>query len=180
MKTLIIATALTAASLTAIPVSAGERVEINKTHIVNLPQAAAAVIVGNPDIADVSVHSDRMLFLLGRSYGETDLLVLDSYGNTILNTDVTVISSQNPNLVKVTNIGQGSESYNCTPNCLPSPQFEDDIAFKSRFAADGNGGAGGSGLLTSQENSEEGTVTSTEYTTESEEFAHVALDPSTW
>jgi len=37
-------------------------VELNKTELVRLNQSANAVVIGNPSVADVSVHSDRTLF----------------------------------------------------------------------------------------------------------------------
>jgi len=49
------------------------KVELNKTEIVRLPGAAASVIIGNPKIADVTVQSSDLLFVVGRGYGETNL-----------------------------------------------------------------------------------------------------------
>ena len=59
-------------------------VELNKTKVLRLPQAASAVLVGNPNIADVSVHSANTLFLVGRGFGETNLIVLDANGNEMM------------------------------------------------------------------------------------------------
>ena len=59
-------------------------VELNKTEILRLPSAAGSVIIGNPKIADVTVHSSDLLFVVGRGYGETNLIILDSNGNTML------------------------------------------------------------------------------------------------
>jgi len=52
-------------------VSAGQSysVSLNKTEIVRLPSAASAVIIGNPNIADVSVHASDTLFVIGRGFG---------------------------------------------------------------------------------------------------------------
>ncbi len=114
---------------------ADEQVTLNKTHIVRLSQPAAAVIVGDPNIADVSVHADNILFLLGRSYGETDLLVLDSYGNTILQTDITVVGNNNRARVNLIEVGIGRESYNCTPKCEASPKLGDSDEFISTHSS---------------------------------------------
>ena len=40
-------------------------VELNKTEILRLPGAAAAIIIGNPKIADVTVQSSDLLFVVG-------------------------------------------------------------------------------------------------------------------
>ena len=39
-------------------------VGINKTEIVKLPSPASAVIIGNPEIADVTIHSSDTIFVL--------------------------------------------------------------------------------------------------------------------
>ena len=52
-------------------------VDLNKTEIVRLPENAGAVVIGNPSIADVTVHSANTLFVVGRGYGETNLIVLN-------------------------------------------------------------------------------------------------------
>ena len=64
---------------TLTPSHAGEHysVDLNKTEVVYLPENAGAVVIGNPQIADVSVHSANTLFVVGRGYGETNLIVLN-------------------------------------------------------------------------------------------------------
>ena len=63
-------------------------VELNKTEIVRLPGAASSIIIGNPKIADVTVQSSDLIFVVGRGYGETNLIILDSLGNTMMNADL--------------------------------------------------------------------------------------------
>ena len=79
-------------------------VDLNKTNIIRLPRAASAVLIGNPDIADISVHSAKTLFIVGRGYGETNLIVLDRNGHEVLDTNITVtnnLSSHNVRLYKL-------------------------------------------------------------------------------
>ena len=112
----------------------GYNVDINKTEVLRLPGAAAAVVIGNPDIADVSVHSIDTLFLVGRSYGETNLIVLDEFGQTMLNTDIRVGSPVPRNGVQIHRMGDGGrESYNCNPYCLPAPTLGDNGIFRGEF-----------------------------------------------
>lgn len=116
---------------------AGEIVTMNQTHILKLPRPASAILVGNPDIADVSVYSDDTLFLLGRGFGSTDLLVLDAQGDVILRTDVTVISRQSPqNVTMITGSGKRN-TYHCQPYCRPAPVAGDDPSFVSTFGPQG-------------------------------------------
>ncbi len=109
-------------------------VEINKTEIVRLPVAASAVVIGNPAIADVSVHAADTLFVVGRGYGETNLIVLDSNGHTIMDTDIQVLQKPSANSVRVFN-RSARQSYNCAPNCQPSPIIGDDPEFLGNYSA---------------------------------------------
>lgn len=116
---------------------AGETVELNKTHLLRLPSPAAAIIVGDPAIADVSVHSDDMIFILGRGYGETDLLVLDAVGNVMLHSDISVIAGHSRSNVNLIKAGSGTETYHCAPYCQPSPRLGNDPVFANKFKSDG-------------------------------------------
>jgi len=67
--------------------------ELNKTEIVRLPGPATSIIVGNPKIADVTVQASDLLFVVGRGYGETNLIILDNQGNTMMNADLQVVNT---------------------------------------------------------------------------------------
>ena len=54
---------------------------------------AASVVVGNPAVADVTVVDTHTLFVSGRGYGETDVVVLDRTGRTIYSGDVIVAAA---------------------------------------------------------------------------------------
>lgn len=107
-------------------------VQLNKTQILYLPEAASAVVVGNPDIADVSVHSADTLFVVGRGFGETNIIVLNKAGHTIMNSSVLVSGSKSHNNVRVFNGGSTVRAtYSCAPYCQPSPVLGDDTTFIS-------------------------------------------------
>jgi len=129
---------LSAAALLAPSVFAGELVTMNKTHVLKLPRPASAVLIGNPDIADVSVFSDDTLFLLGRGFGQTDLLVLDAQGGVILQTDVTVIGSSSPRNVTMTTGSTDRNTFYCQPYCRPAPIPGDNPGFVSKFGPKGS------------------------------------------
>ncbi len=112
-------------------------VEINKTQMVHLDRAAAAVVIGNPEIADVSVHSPNLLFVVGRGFGTTNLIVLDDLGQTVLNETVRVKRSLSPSTRRILTVGSGWESYECTPICQAAPVQGDDPRFVSRYAPKG-------------------------------------------
>ncbi|PHR93754.1 MAG: hypothetical protein COA69_03750 [Robiginitomaculum sp.] len=129
-------------SLGALSVSAFANeytINLNKTQILHLPGPAATIIVGNPDIADISVHSPDTLFVIGRGYGETNIIALDKFGQTILETNIIVNAGMGESGVRILNIGRGRKSYNCTPDCLPAPVLGDTPDFR----AEHSGGDGG-------------------------------------
>ena len=104
-------------------------VALNKTEVVRLPAAASTVIVGNPQIADISIHSPDTIFVIGRSYGETNLTVLDRNGHTILDADIQVNNNVPRNGVRVFFGANARQSYNCSPYCAAAPVLGDSAAF---------------------------------------------------
>ena len=112
-------------------------VHMNKTQILHLPAAASTIVVGNPDIADISVHSPDTIFIIGRGYGQTNLIALDAQGQTIMQANITVKSTNTRLGVRVINIGAGQESYHCAPNCLPTPILGDSPDFIGKYSAIG-------------------------------------------
>lgn len=116
------------------PVQAADyTVEINKTSVLRLPSPAAAVVIGNPEIADISVHSSDTLLLNGRGYGETNILVFDEFGQTVMNAEIQVRAPHSSSAIRVNNIGEGQKTYSCTPQCVPAPIKGDDAAFVGAF-----------------------------------------------
>jgi hypothetical protein len=109
-------------------------VELNKTEVVRLPMAASAVVIGNPSIADVSVHAADTLFVVGRGYGETNLIVLGPDGSTMMDADIQVLQKASTHGVRVFN-RSSRQSYNCAPQCQPSPVLGDDPTFIGNFTA---------------------------------------------
>ncbi len=110
---------------TFVSYSAPYNVQLNKTEVLRLSEPASAVIVGNPSIADVSVHASDTLLLIGRGYGTTNLLVLNGRGQVMMNTDIQVIPNQARGNVRVYN-GNVRYSYNCQNSCEPAPMLGDD------------------------------------------------------
>jgi len=103
-------------------------VELNKTEVVRLPGAAASIVVGNPKIADVTVQSSDLIFVVGRGFGETNLIILDAQGNTMMNADLQVVNTLSNHGVRLYN-GKNRETYSCIPFCGPSPVLGDTRDF---------------------------------------------------
>ncbi|MDC7693209.1 pilus assembly protein N-terminal domain-containing protein [Asticcacaulis sp. DXS10W] len=71
---------------------AASRIVIEKNHSarVVLPASAGSVVVGNPDIADVTVVDSRTLYIIGRGFGRSSVSVTDGAGRNIFDADVMV------------------------------------------------------------------------------------------
>jgi Flp pilus assembly secretin CpaC len=84
--------ALSATALIASHASAGAAVEVTKDSSlrVGLAGSANAVVVSNPNIADVTVVDSRTVFILGRGLGTTSITITDAMGRSIWDADVTV------------------------------------------------------------------------------------------
>jgi len=82
-----------AQSRAAVPMGAGAQL-INlprgSSMAIDLPSDARDVIVPNPMVAEAMLHSPRRITIIGLQPGETDAVVLDSAGRTILSLRVRV------------------------------------------------------------------------------------------
>lgn len=90
-------------------------VETGKAMPIRLSGIASSIVVGNNNVADVTAHNEQLLFVTGKSYGTTNLMVFDKAGREIYNADVMVTTSSS-NLVTINRAGQ-SYTYDCSPNC---------------------------------------------------------------
>lgn len=110
---------LIAATLAATPAAPAAAADLNVTvdeaKLVQLKGQAAEIILGNPSIADVAVLSSRQIVVTGKSFGRTNLIVLDANGKETMNTSVSV--SEIPRGVVTLHKGNASVSYYCAPNC---------------------------------------------------------------
>ena len=116
---LFIAAALIAAgaSQSAMAASKVIRVLVDQATLVRLDRPAAEIVVGNPSIADVSVQSGKVLVITGKSFGETNLIVMDADGKVVANQQLIV---QEPRTGFVTMYRGGArQTLHCAPYCTP-------------------------------------------------------------
>jgi len=97
----------------------GVNVRIDEVTSVALGGAAAHVVVGNPAIADVNMLDRRKLLIMGRSYGVTNVMVIDHGGRTIYSAQVNVTPGEigKASLFKGANI----QNYACANRCERQP-----------------------------------------------------------
>jgi Flp pilus assembly secretin CpaC len=109
------------------PASARDiRVALDQAFPIRLAEAAEGVAIGNPSIAAVSVQNDRFLFVTGRSYGATNLVVIGEAGRVLYSGRV-VVTPDETDVVMVTR-GNETARLECTPLCRPRPDIGDGQA----------------------------------------------------
>lgn len=107
--------------------ASGLGVVIDQAKLIAFPQPVKTVFVGNPTIADVTMVDPQHAFLLGKTFGLTNMIALDSTGKQISNQQVVVYN----NGAAVT-INRGGEQfdYMCTSaHCETAPRPGDPNAF---------------------------------------------------
>lgn len=97
---------------------------LNQARIVRLPDKTKTVIIGNPVIADVTVHKHGNMVLTGKSYGTTNLIAIDDGGNIIAESKVTVNAAREG--LVVLNRGGSQLTLSCTPDCEKTLTLGDD------------------------------------------------------
>jgi hypothetical protein len=98
--------------------------ETGMTEPIHLSRPAASVVVGNQNIADVAVADPRTILLTGKSFGRTNLLVLDGNGNITMSADI-VVTTNSASLVTI-NRGGSSYTYDCAGECRDAPVLGDE------------------------------------------------------
>lgn len=113
--------AVVMAVFTVVPVASafGEddmlRVSMNHARVLRLDRPVAKVIIGNAKVADATVADSTTIVLTGRSFGTTNLVLLDADGNAIVDERI-LVSIDEGNTVRVFRQTQRTV-LSCTPNC---------------------------------------------------------------
>ena len=116
-RLLAVAIAATGAGHAAMAASNSVQVLVDQATLVRLDRPAAEIVVGNPSIADVSVQSSKLLVVTGKSFGETNLIVMDADGKVVANRQLIV---QEPRTGFVTLYRGGTrQTLHCAPRCAP-------------------------------------------------------------
>ncbi len=127
--------ALALVALLAAPVAAQAEttapisVKVNMARILRISAPAATVIIGNPGVADVTIQDPQTLVLTGKSYGETNLIVLDNMGNPVADTMIDVVQGTSDNVTVY--MGAARTTLACNPICQPTIMLGDDAAFSN-------------------------------------------------
>jgi hypothetical protein len=107
--------------------SAPVSVEVNMARILRIDAPASTVIIGNPGVADITIQDPQTLVLTGKSYGQTNHIILDGSGNPIA--DTMILVTQDMADVVTVYAGNKRQSYSCEPVCQSIIMMGDDAAF---------------------------------------------------
>jgi len=109
-------------------------VTVDQAGLIRLPGEAAAIIVGNPGIADASLFDARTVFVTGKVFGRTNLIALDARGRVLYTSDL-VVSQPDTGLVQVYRSQTEPETYVCAPVCQAVPQIGDEAQWFSETSS---------------------------------------------
>jgi hypothetical protein len=122
------AVALLAAAALTPAVTAAQTVTAPLGRAVRVPLGGAAasdVVVGNPKVADVTVVSPSVVFVSGKSFGSTNVIVMDRTGRTLFNGTVNVPMPEDGQVSVMR--GPKTATYYCSPSCdRPVMEHGDD------------------------------------------------------
>ncbi len=112
------------AEMVAVEEKAPVIVTVDRAKVFRISAPAATVIIGNPSIADATVEDDVTLVLTGRSFGVTNLIVLDRQGNPIVDETV-VVRGHEENTVRIYRRDE-RVTLACAPVCEPTLTIGDN------------------------------------------------------
>jgi hypothetical protein len=106
----------------------GVSVVMDEVRVISFKRPVSTLFVGNPVIADATVIDPYHAFILGKSFGTTNLIALSAQSQQISNQQITV-SGRTGGAVTL-NKGAQQFSYACTTaHCDPNPRPGDNKAF---------------------------------------------------
>lgn len=97
-------------------------IKTDQTQLISISGQPGAVVIGNPSIADATVHGDK-IFVHGRAFGSTNLIILDENGNQLSSLEITVQRGGENNLAMYK--AGARYSYVCAPACEATLQSGD-------------------------------------------------------
>ncbi|MBV1706320.1 MAG: pilus assembly protein N-terminal domain-containing protein [Hyphomicrobiales bacterium] len=110
------------------------RVKIDQATLVKVPDGVHTLVIGNPAIADVTLLKRlNTLVVTGKSYGETNVIALDSNGNQVATTEIQVSEALHNKLLLQN--GMDRMTYYCNPHCQPTVTIGDQLTYNSNLDA---------------------------------------------
>ncbi|QRM35033.1 pilus assembly protein N-terminal domain-containing protein [Microvirga sp. VF16] len=101
------------------------RASMDKAVLVKMPEGIRTVVIGNPSVAHVNFDKSGLAVVTGRSFGETNLIILNEHGEIITQTDL-IVGDDRKSLVSVQSGTSGKVTVSCDPRCQPIAVIGDD------------------------------------------------------
>ena len=99
-------------------------VTVDQAKVFRIAKPASTIIIGNPSIVDATIEDEKTLVLTGRSFGVTNLIILDKKGDAIIDQSV-VVKSHETNTVRIYR-RDSRETMACAPVCEPTLTIGDN------------------------------------------------------
>ena len=103
------------------------KITVDQTVALKIPGSANSVMVGNAAVADVAVHDASTLLVTGKSFGATNLTVLDAAGRTIYSSQVLVGGGADTDMTIVRS--GATYTYSCVDKCRSTATVGDAAAY---------------------------------------------------
>ncbi|HEY2032557.1 MAG TPA: pilus assembly protein N-terminal domain-containing protein [Rhizomicrobium sp.] len=112
----------------------GLSVAMDEARMITFTQPVTTLFLGNTTIADVTIIDSHHAYLLGKTFGMTNMIGLDSSNRQVLNAQVHVINR----IMGSVTLNRGAETYNysCTRlHCETSPKPGDPSTWVANTTA---------------------------------------------
>jgi hypothetical protein len=106
----------------------GLSVPMDEARVITFTQPVATLFVGNATIADVTIIDSHHAYLLGKTFGATNLIGLDANNRQVMNTQVDVTNR----MMGSVTLNRGADTYNysCTQlHCETNPRPGDPSGY---------------------------------------------------
>ena len=101
-------------------------VPLDQARPLTLKAPAQGVVIGNPSIAGVTLQNDRLLFVTGKAYGTTNLIIVGEGGRPIYEGLITVTAGDGADGTLTLTRGLTTIRQTCSPICRKTPEIGDD------------------------------------------------------
>lgn len=119
-------------------------VALDRATILQLPQNAVTIIIGNPSVADVTmIKKSNQMVLTGKGFGQTNLIALDSTGKSVGESNIRVVENKTNIVVQR---GMERESWDCSPRCNPTVSLGDAPRFMTETIGQAQARTGSMGV----------------------------------